>query len=133
VSEKPFRNAVPLFAIPNRTLESTLPASSFSFLHRMSFEDFKKTYTKLEMCNLTPDTLRGDERQSWTVAVNEGRWVRGSSAGGCRNHKSRNAFCLDYCQFTDCLKMFKIIECSMEYYLELSELNPKLQHLACIR
>uniref|UniRef100_A0A8C5AVP4 Calpain-3 n=1 Tax=Gadus morhua TaxID=8049 RepID=A0A8C5AVP4_GADMO len=54
-------------------------------LHRISFEDFKKCYSKLEMCNLTPDTLRGDERNSWSVAVNEGRWVRGSSAGGCRN------------------------------------------------
>ncbi|XP_069029830.1 calpain-3b isoform X1 [Embiotoca jacksoni] len=51
----------------------------------MSFDDFKKNFTKLEMCNLTPDTLQEDERQSWTVSVNEGRWVRGSSAGGCRN------------------------------------------------
>ncbi|KAM3861055.1 LOW QUALITY PROTEIN: calpain-3b [Diretmus argenteus] len=51
----------------------------------MSFDDFKRHFTKLEMCNLTPDTLQGDERHSWTVAVNEGRWVRGSSAGGCRN------------------------------------------------
>ncbi|KAK5852820.1 hypothetical protein PBY51_006659 [Eleginops maclovinus] len=51
----------------------------------MSFDEFKKNFTKLEMCNLTPDTLQCDERTSWTVSVNEGRWVRGSSAGGCRN------------------------------------------------
>ncbi|XP_019713423.1 calpain-3b isoform X2 [Hippocampus comes] len=51
----------------------------------MSFDDFKRNYTKLEICNLTPDTLQRDERHSWNVSVHEGRWVRGSSAGGCRN------------------------------------------------
>lgn len=55
----------------------------------MSFQDFKSNFTKLEMCNLTPDTLQGDERHSWTVSVNQGRWVRGSSAGGCRNFPGR--------------------------------------------
>ena len=56
---------------------------------RMCFDDFKRNFNKLEMCNLTPDTLQGDERQSWMVSVNEGRWVRGSSAGGCRNFPGR--------------------------------------------
>jgi hypothetical protein len=75
-------NAVPLSAL--QILYFNLPSPLLP-LHRISFEDFKKCYSKLEMCNLTPDTLRGDERNSWSVAVNEGRWVRGSSAGGCRN------------------------------------------------
>uniref|UniRef100_A0A6Q2YIC9 Calpain-3 n=1 Tax=Esox lucius TaxID=8010 RepID=A0A6Q2YIC9_ESOLU len=52
----------------------------------MSFEDFKKNYTKIEICNLTPDALEDDKIHKWTVSVNEGRWVRGCSAGGCRNH-----------------------------------------------
>ncbi|KAF7653201.1 hypothetical protein LDENG_00086100 [Lucifuga dentata] len=52
----------------------------------MSFEDFKKNYTKIEICNLTPDALEVDKLHKWTVSVNEGRWVRGCSAGGCRNY-----------------------------------------------
>ncbi|MCI4389707.1 hypothetical protein PGIGA_G00101590 [Pangasianodon gigas] len=52
----------------------------------MYFEEFQKTFTKLEICNLTPDALQDDELLKWTVSVNEGRWVRGCSAGGCRNY-----------------------------------------------
>ncbi|XP_040267557.1 calpain-3 isoform X2 [Bufo bufo] len=51
----------------------------------MSFDDFMKNFTKLEICNLTADALESDSLQTWTVSVNEGRWVRGCSAGGCRN------------------------------------------------
>ncbi|KAM9293993.1 calpain-3 isoform 2-T2 [Gastrophryne carolinensis] len=51
----------------------------------MSFDDFMKNFTKLEICNLTADALESDTLQTWTVSVNEGRWVRGCSAGGCRN------------------------------------------------
>uniref|UniRef100_A0A8C9QUP0 Calpain-3 n=1 Tax=Scleropages formosus TaxID=113540 RepID=A0A8C9QUP0_SCLFO len=52
----------------------------------MSFDDFKKNFTKIEICNLTPDALEDDKIHKWTVSVNEGRWVRGCSAGGCRNY-----------------------------------------------
>ncbi|XP_030071108.1 calpain-3 isoform X5 [Microcaecilia unicolor] len=51
----------------------------------ISFQDFMNNFTKLEICNLTPDALQSDNLQTWTVSVNEGRWVRGCSAGGCRN------------------------------------------------
>lgn len=64
-------------------------SSSLTCPLRMSFDDFKSNFTKLEMCNLTPDALQGNERNSWTVSVNQGRWVRGSSAGGCRNFPGR--------------------------------------------
>nr|XP_033808705.1 calpain-3 isoform X2 [Geotrypetes seraphini] len=52
----------------------------------ISFQDFMDNFTKLEICNLTPDALQSDNLQTWTVSVNEGRWVRGCSAGGCRNY-----------------------------------------------
>ncbi|XP_007460196.1 PREDICTED: calpain-3 isoform X4 [Lipotes vexillifer] len=51
----------------------------------MSYDDFIYHFTKLEICNLTADALESDKLQAWTVSVNEGRWVRGCSAGGCRN------------------------------------------------
>ncbi|XP_029093294.1 calpain-3 isoform X3 [Monodon monoceros] len=51
----------------------------------MSYDDFIYHFTKLEICNLTADALESDRLQTWTVSVNEGRWVRGCSAGGCRN------------------------------------------------
>uniref|UniRef100_A0A8B9LA74 Calpain-3 n=1 Tax=Astyanax mexicanus TaxID=7994 RepID=A0A8B9LA74_ASTMX len=53
---------------------------------QMGFEEFQQTFTKLEICNLTPDALQDDELLKWDVSVNEGRWVRGCSAGGCRNY-----------------------------------------------
>uniref|UniRef100_H0W1N7 Calpain-3 n=1 Tax=Cavia porcellus TaxID=10141 RepID=H0W1N7_CAVPO len=55
----------------------------------MSYDDFTFHFTKLEICNLTADALESDKLQTWTVSVNEGRWVRGCSAGGCRNFPDR--------------------------------------------
>eukprot|EP00061_Rhincodon_typus_P015592 g43355.t1 len=43
----------------------------------MSFDDFKRNFTKLEICNLTPDALCDDKLHRWTVSINEGRWVKG--------------------------------------------------------
>ncbi|XP_037545941.1 calpain-9 [Nematolebias whitei] len=51
----------------------------------MEFEDFKKNYDKVEICNMTPDALNEDVKRHWDVNVFEGNWIRGSTAGGCRN------------------------------------------------
>ncbi|KAM4828473.1 LOW QUALITY PROTEIN: calpain-9 [Thomomys bottae] len=51
----------------------------------MAFEDFKAHFDKVEICNLTPDALEDDSLRPWEVTVHQGSWVRGSTAGGCRN------------------------------------------------
>lgn len=57
----------------------------------MSFKDFMKHFNRLEICNLNPDSLTEEELQEghkkkWEVSFFEGEWVRGVTAGGCRNY-----------------------------------------------
>ncbi|CAG9837674.1 unnamed protein product [Diabrotica balteata] len=56
----------------------------------ISFKDFMKYFSRLEICNLNPDSLSEDElhethKKKWEMSVFEGEWVRGVTAGGCRN------------------------------------------------
>lgn len=54
----------------------------------MSYRDFGTHFSRLEIVNLNPDSLEEDETDSkkWVSSNYEGSWVKGSSAGGCRNH-----------------------------------------------
>ncbi|XP_056638162.1 calpain-A-like isoform X3 [Diorhabda sublineata] len=56
----------------------------------MSFKDFMKNFSRLEICNLNPDSLseaelEEEDKKKWEMSVFEGEWVRGVTAGGCRN------------------------------------------------
>ncbi|XP_023986509.1 calpain-2 catalytic subunit isoform X1 [Physeter macrocephalus] len=52
----------------------------------MSLNDFLRHYSRLEICNLTPDTLTSDTYKKWKLTKMDGNWRRGSTAGGCRNY-----------------------------------------------
>ncbi|CAH4037494.1 unnamed protein product [Pieris brassicae] len=57
----------------------------------MAFKDFSQHFDRLEICNLNPDSLDPAEcpegcTKKWEMSVFEGEWVRGVTAGGCRNY-----------------------------------------------
>uniref|UniRef100_A0A3Q3XKG2 Calpain-2 catalytic subunit n=1 Tax=Mola mola TaxID=94237 RepID=A0A3Q3XKG2_MOLML len=51
-----------------------------------SFSDFLRHYSRLEICNLTPDALTDHTLSKWALSKFDGSWRRGSTAGGCRNY-----------------------------------------------
>uniref|UniRef100_A0A3B3YXM5 Calpain 2, (m/II) large subunit b n=1 Tax=Poecilia mexicana TaxID=48701 RepID=A0A3B3YXM5_9TELE len=52
----------------------------------MSFSEFQRNYSRIEVCTLTPDAIDDNSVKHWSVSKFDGTWRRGSTAGGCRNH-----------------------------------------------
>ncbi|KAM3594114.1 uncharacterized protein V6R79_002521 [Siganus canaliculatus] len=53
----------------------------------MTMEDFCSFYSDLDICSLCPDFLDGNSSCQWKPSLYEGRWVAGTTAGGCMNNR----------------------------------------------
>ncbi|XP_065115685.1 calpain-2 catalytic subunit-like isoform X3 [Paramisgurnus dabryanus] len=54
----------------------------------MAYSDFVRHFTRLEICNLTPDTLTSEKLRHWNYCQFDGTWRPGSTAGGCINNRA---------------------------------------------
>ncbi|XP_061041323.1 calpain-8 isoform X2 [Eubalaena glacialis] len=67
----------------------------------MSFSNFLRQFSGLEICHLSLDSLSSEEVHKWNVILFNGCWIRGSTAGGCQNYpatywtNSQFKICLD--------------------------------------
>ncbi|XP_034543428.1 calpain-1 catalytic subunit-like isoform X2 [Notolabrus celidotus] len=52
----------------------------------MTLEDFCRFYSDLDICCKCPDFLDASSSCHWKTSVYEGRWVAGTTAGGCLNN-----------------------------------------------
>ncbi|XP_041827156.1 calpain-1 catalytic subunit-like [Melanotaenia boesemani] len=53
----------------------------------MTLEDLCKFYIDLDICGTSPDFLDKSSSCQWKTSIYEGRWVAGTTAGGCMNNK----------------------------------------------
>jgi calpain-9 len=56
----------------------------------ISYPDFIKTFTHMEVIHLDSDTSRDEpslhNKNTWQMRLYQGNWLKGVSAGGCRNN-----------------------------------------------
>nr|CAX69741.1 Calpain-B [Schistosoma japonicum] len=65
----------------------------FYFPLRMSFDDFVRYFSRLELCHLGPESVAVSPSATssryatrrWKITCEEGEWLRNSTAGGCTN------------------------------------------------
>uniref|UniRef100_A0A8C4HH91 Calpain-1 catalytic subunit n=1 Tax=Dicentrarchus labrax TaxID=13489 RepID=A0A8C4HH91_DICLA len=69
----------------DRSIRSRLQNRSEDGEFWMSFSDFLREFSRLELCNLTADALQNTQMKKWSSSLYQGEWRRGSTAGGCRN------------------------------------------------
>ncbi|KAM4695087.1 calpain-14-like [Discoglossus pictus] len=48
----------------------------------MSIEDFEAHFVELVICKLTPDLMSHENGKEWTLSMQCGKWIAGSTAGG---------------------------------------------------
>ncbi|KAM7377143.1 hypothetical protein PAMA_013766 [Pampus argenteus] len=70
----------------DRSVRSRLQNRSEDGEFWMSFSDFLREFSRLEICNLTADALQHSQLKKWSSSNFQGEWRRGSTAGGCRNY-----------------------------------------------
>ncbi|XP_036922756.1 calpain-14 isoform X2 [Sturnira hondurensis] len=59
----------------------------------MTLKDFKAHFKLLVICKLTPGLLSHEVGQKWSCTVQEGRWEKGTTAGGrMKSHQARDTF-----------------------------------------
>ncbi|XP_053174013.1 calpain-2 catalytic subunit-like [Scomber japonicus] len=59
----------------------------------MSYVDFKRYFSGLNICNLSPDMVMSGKVHRWSYCKFEGIWIIGSTAGGCRNNPA--TYCIN--------------------------------------
>ncbi|KAM9316868.1 calpain-8-like [Gastrophryne carolinensis] len=84
----PWSDEAPEWNFIDPKVKATLDKQSDDGEFWMSYSDFIKEYSRLEICNLSPDTLTSNEQHKWNITLFNGSWVRGSTAGGCQNYPS---------------------------------------------
>uniref|UniRef100_A0A667WTJ8 Zgc:136872 n=1 Tax=Myripristis murdjan TaxID=586833 RepID=A0A667WTJ8_9TELE len=53
----------------------------------MAMGDFCRFFSDLDICSLCPDFLDGNSSCHWKSSFHDGRWVAGTTAGGCTNYR----------------------------------------------